>query len=197
MSSDSSNRIKNINDQLNQSTNEHYKKQVGGKFLTFFLANVEYGLEILKVVEIIGMMNVTPVPRTPLFIKGVINLRGKVIPVMDLRLKFSMQSVKQTDETVIIVVNAHDIEMGIIVDKVSEVLDIASESIEDSPAFGTEVNTEFILGIGKAEGKVKLLLDIDRVLSSQEAAEMQSVKTAEVDAQEEKPSMSSNEEGNE
>ncbi|MBN2009809.1 chemotaxis protein CheW [candidate division KSB1 bacterium] len=151
-------------------------KQLGGKYLTFFLANEEYGLEILKVVEIIGMMDVTPVPRTPRYIQGVINLRGKVIPVMDLRLKFGMHHVEQTDETVIIVVHAQGIEMGIIVDKVSEVLDINSESIEDSPAFGTEVNTEYILGIGKAEGNVKLLLDIDRVLSSQDIIDMQTAK---------------------
>jgi purine-binding chemotaxis protein CheW len=154
-------------------------KQLGGKYLTFFLANEEYGLEILKVVEIIGMMDVTPVPRTPRYIQGVINLRGKVIPVMDLRLKFGMPHIEQTDETVIIVVHAQGIEMGIVVDKVSEVLDINNESIEDSPAFGTEVNTEYILGIGKADGNVKLLLDIDRVLTSQDIVDMQAAKTKE------------------
>jgi len=166
------------------STQGHSEKMVkakqdnslSGKYLSFFLSNEEYGLQILKVVEIIGIMNITPVPRTPEFIKGIINLRGKVIPVMDLRLKFGMDPKEHTAETVIIVVQAQGIEMGIIVDKVSEVLDIAAENIEAAPSFGVEVNTDYILGIGKAEGKVKLLLDIDRVLSIQDAMEMATVK---------------------
>ncbi|MBM3224902.1 MAG: chemotaxis protein CheW, partial [Candidatus Tectomicrobia bacterium] len=95
--------------------------QRGGKFLTFFLAHEEYGIEILKVQEIIGMMSVTPVPRTPAFVQGVINLRGKVIPIIDLRLKFGMPAMEQTEETCIIVVQARGMEMGIVVDKVSEV----------------------------------------------------------------------------
>lgn len=178
MANGDANKIDNVNKMINASQINQNSKNKGGKFLTFFLANEEYGLEILKVVEIIGMMDVTPVPRTPVFIKGVINLRGKVIPVMDLRLKFGMEAVEQTDETVIIVVNAHSMEMGIVVDKVSEVLDIAAESVEDSPAFGTEVNTEYILGIGKADGNVKLLLDIDKILTTQDVVEIQSAKTA-------------------
>jgi len=139
-----------------------------GKFLTFFLAGEEYGLEILKVQEIIGMMDVTPVPRTPEFIRGVINLRGKVIPVVELRTKFEMETVEYTDETCIIVVQTHGMQMGIIVDKVSEVLDIAANDIEDAPSFGNDVRTDYILGIGKAEGRVKLLLDIDKVLTGEE-----------------------------
>ncbi len=137
-----------------------------GKYLTFFLAGEEYGLEILKVQEIFGIMDVTPVPRTPDFIKGVINLRGKVIPVVELRTKFEMETIDYTEETCIIVVQTHGLHMGIVVDKVSEVMDIAAGDIEDAPSFGEEVRTDFILGIGKAEGRVRLLLDIDRVLSS-------------------------------
>ncbi len=144
----------------------------GGKFLSFFLAGEEYGIEILKVQEIIGMMGITRVPRTPDFIRGVINLRGKVIPIIDLRLKFGMESKEQTDETCIIVVKTEGIEMGIVVDKVSEVLDIAGRDIEDAPSFGVEVNTEYILGIGKSAGRVKLLLDIDKVLSSRDAEQI-------------------------
>jgi purine-binding chemotaxis protein CheW len=140
----------------------------GEKFLTFFLANEEYGIEILKVQEIIGMMGITPVPRTPHFVRGVINLRGKVITVVDLRLKFAMEPKEQTEETCIIVVQTHGIQMGIMVDKVSEVLDIATKDIEDAPSFGIEVNTDFILGMGKSQSKVKLLLDIDKVLTSPE-----------------------------
>jgi purine-binding chemotaxis protein CheW len=137
-----------------------------GKFLTFFLAGEEYGLEILKVQEIIGMMDVTPVPRAPEYIRGVINLRGKVIPVVDLRLRFGMDSAERTSETCIIVVEANGVQTGIVVDQVSEVLNIAGEQIEDTPDFGSEVRTDYILGIGKSEGRVKLLLDIDRVLAS-------------------------------
>ena len=137
----------------------------GGKFLTFFLAGEEYGLEILKVQEIIGMMDITPVPRSPDYIRGVINLRGKVIPIVDLRLRFGMEQAERTSETCIIVVEANRVQTGIVVDQVSEVLNIASGEIEDTPAFGAEVQTDYILGIGKADGRVKLLLDIDRVLA--------------------------------
>ncbi len=147
----------------------------GGKFLTFFLASEEYGLEILKVHEIIGMMPITRVPRTPHFIRGVINLRGKVIPVVDLRLKFAMESKEQTEETCVIVVQAQGVQMGIIVDKVSEVLDIGSDDIDDPPHFGAEVRTDYLLGIGKAAERVRLLLDIDRVLSTQEVIDVRSV----------------------
>jgi purine-binding chemotaxis protein CheW len=138
----------------------------GGKFLTFFLAGEEYGLEILKVQEIIGMMDITPVPRSPDYIRGVINLRGKVIPIVDLRLRFGMESAERTSETCIIVVEANRVQTGIVVDQVSEVLNIPSDEIEDAPAFGSEVRTDYILGIGKADGRVKLLLDIDRVLAN-------------------------------
>lgn len=148
------------------------------KFLTFFLASEEYGLEILKVQEIIGLLPITRVPRTPVFIRGVINLRGKVISVVDLRLKFGMPEKEATSETCIIVVQAAGMEMGIIVDKVSEVLAIATGEIDDAPSFGTTVNTDYILGIGKAQGKVKLLLDIDKVLSKQEVADMRSLTAA-------------------
>jgi purine-binding chemotaxis protein CheW len=145
------------------------------KFLTFFLADEEYGLEILKVQEIIGLLPITRVPRTPPFMRGVINLRGKVISVVDLRLKFGMPAIEATAETCIIVVQAASMEMGIIVDKVSEVLAIGSGEIDESPSFGTTVNTDYILGIGKAQGKVKLLLDIDKVLSQQEVTDIRSI----------------------
>jgi purine-binding chemotaxis protein CheW len=147
-------------------------KQCGGKFLTFFLAGEEHGIEILKVHEIIGMMPITSVPRTPQYIRGVINLRGKVIPIIDLRLKFGMEPKDQTAETCIIVVHLQGVEVGIVVDKVSEVLNIAGGDIEDAPSFGAEVNTDYILGIGKSQGKVKILLDIDRVLSNAEMADV-------------------------
>ncbi len=144
-----------------------------GKYLTFSLAEEAYGLEILRVREIIGVMEVTAVPRTPEFIKGVINLRGRVIPVMDLRLKFGMPEAEHTEETCIIVVTLGEVDMGIIVDCVNEVLDIAEDDIEDSPKFGDDVTTDYILGMGKTEGKVSILLDIARVLNAEELEIMQ------------------------
>jgi purine-binding chemotaxis protein CheW len=149
----------------NSEIAEINKKGLGGKYLTFELASEEYGLEILKVREIIGMMDITAVPRTPEYVKGVVNLRGKVIPVIDLRLKFGMKEADVTDETCIIVVDVDGIEMGIIVDKVSEVLDIISNDIESAPKFGSSVDTNFILGMGKASERVSILLDITKVLS--------------------------------
>jgi len=138
-----------------------------GKYLTFFLSAEEYGLKILAVHEIIGMMPVTRVPRTPDFILGVINLRGKVIPVVDLRIRFSMPVV-DTQDVCIIVVQVRGIQMGIVVDRVSEVANIAASEIEPPPSFGVDVPTDFLLGIGKSQGRVKMLLDIDHVLTRTE-----------------------------
>lgn len=138
------------------------------KYLTFTLGKEEYGLEILRVREIIGLMDITVVPRMPNFVRGVINLRGKVIPVVDLRLKFGMNSIENTEETCIIVVDLDEMLMGILVDKVSEVLDIDKGEIDETPDFGISVNTEFILGMGKAKDKVIMLLDIQKVLTTSE-----------------------------
>jgi len=146
----------------------------GKKFLTFLMANEKYGLEILKVREIIGIMDVTPVPTTPAFVRGVINLRGKVIPVVDLRLKFGMEAKQDTQRTCIIVVHlareGQEMIMGIIVDEVSEVLDIDQDQIEPPPSFGADIRTDFILGMGKVNQRVVTMLDIDRVLSEREIA---------------------------
>jgi purine-binding chemotaxis protein CheW len=148
-----------------------------GKYLTFTLAEEEYGIGILKVKEIIGMMAITSVPRTPKFVKGVINLRGKVIPVMDLRLKFGMPAIDYTDRTCIIVVEIDTdeltIQIGIVVDSVSEVLNIREEEMENTPSFGTQVDTAYILGMAKIDSGVKILLDIDRVLSTGELKAME------------------------
>ena len=143
-----------------------------GKYLTFTLAEEEYGIGILKIKEIIGMLPITSVPQTPDFVKGVINLRGKVIPVMDLRLRFGMPSIDYTERTCIIVVeiagSTGTILIGIVVDAVSEVLNIKGDDIEKTPTFGTKLNTDYILGMAKMEGGVKILLHIDRVLSNDE-----------------------------
>jgi purine-binding chemotaxis protein CheW len=138
------------------------------------MANEKYGLEILKVREIIGIMDVTPVPTTPAFVRGVINLRGKVIPVVDLRLKFGMEAREDTQRTCIIVVHlaraAQEMIMGIIVDEVSEVLDIDQDQIEPPPSFGADIRTDFILGMGKVNQRVVTMLDINRVLTEGEIA---------------------------
>jgi len=150
-----------LNEQLKNS-----QSAKDGKYLTFVLGNEEYGLEILKVREIIGMMDITSVPQTPKFVKGVINLRGKVIPIVDLRLKFSMPEAEYTKETCIIVVDIKGIFVGIVVDTVKEVLDIKEEDIEETRALGSTVNTDFMLGMAKVKGTVKILLDIEKVLDS-------------------------------
>ena len=165
----------------------------GGKYLTFFLAAEEYGVEILKVREIIGMQPVTRVPRTPAFIRGVINLRGTVIPVMDLRERFGMlggeEALAALPEAeraaaaavqctiVVQVAGAHGrpVPVGIIVDRVSEVALVGDADVEDAPSFGAGVRTEYLLGMAKAktadgQGRVRLLLDLDRVLAPEEAA---------------------------
>lgn len=142
-----------------------------GKFLNFQLANEYYGLELFKVKEIIGMMPVTRVPNSPPYMRGVINLRGKVIPVVDLRAKFSMESKEDTERTCIIVMQIDRgglmTTTGIIVDEVSEVVVISENQIEPAPALGSDIDTEALMGIGKLEQKVVLILDIDRVLSDQ------------------------------
>lgn len=148
-----------------------------GKYLTFSLESEEYGIGILKVKEIIGMLPITSVPRTPEFVKGVINLRGKVIPVIDLRSKFDMKSTSYNDRTCIIVVEIDaaesTVQIGIVVDTVSEVLNIKEDEIEETPAFGTKLDTRYILGMAKQDGGVKILLNIDKVLSSDEMAAIQ------------------------
>ena len=150
--------------------------ELAGKYLTFGLAEEEYGLEILRVREIIGMMDVTPIPRTPDFVLGVINLRGKVIPVVDLRLKFGLPYQEPDDRTCIIVVEVMSdneaIMMGIVVDMVNEVADVRAENVEPTPSFGVALDTSFILGMAKFGEKVITLLAIDKVLT---ATEMQTI----------------------
>lgn len=142
------------------------------KFLTFCLGNEEYGLPILVAREIIGIIDVTPLPQTPTYVKGVINLRGKIIPVIELRAKFGIPSVGYTQETCILVVEVAapsgggSYQLGVIVDSVSEVLDISRDNIEPAPSFGGEIPVSAILGMGKVKNKVVILLDINAVGSA-------------------------------
>lgn len=150
-----------------------------GKYLTFSLAEEEYGIGILKIKEIIGMMPVTTVPRTPEYVKGVINLRGKVIPIIDLRLRFGMEAIDYTERTCIIVVEIEGqtgtVQVGVVVDAVSEVLNVDTKDIEDTPQFGRSLDTEYILGMAKMEGGVKILLDVDQVLTGEESEAISNV----------------------
>jgi purine-binding chemotaxis protein CheW len=144
-----------------------------GKYLAFLLGREEFAIQVLKVREIMGIQDITAVPQTPMFVKGVINLRGKVIPVVDLRLKFGLPEVEYTARTCIIVVQIQGPEgspslTGLVVDEVSEAVNIGAAEIEDTPDFGDGVSTPYILGMAKGKGKVKILLDIDRVLQAQE-----------------------------
>jgi purine-binding chemotaxis protein CheW len=157
---------------------EETRADAGGKYLTFGLGDEVYGLEILKVREIIGMMGITAVPRTPEEVVGVINLRGNVIPIIDLRLKFGMPREDRTEETCMIVVDVDGMQMGVVVDRVLEVLDIAAGGIQDAPSFGVDVNTDFILGIGKAGDRVTILLDIARVLNTAAARQVAEAQSA-------------------
>ena len=166
------------------TTNE--MKEKGGKYLTFNLKQEEYGIAILKLKEIIGVTKITPIPKVPAFIKGVINLRDKVIPIIDLRLKFEMPEKEYTDRTCIMVLemqtdhwlkdgndnpktdgqpSVH--EIGVVVDSVSEVIQIKGDDISPAPSFSGSIGTEYISGMAKVDGSVKILLDIDKVLSNE------------------------------
>jgi len=143
-----------------------------GRYLAFRLGKEDFAIQVLKVREIVGIQDITSVPHMPAYVKGVINLRGKVIPVVDLRLKFGLPEREYTQRTCIIVVQVHrggvPIQTGLIVDEVSEVLNLAAGEIEDTPDFGEDVSTPYLLGMAKVKGNVKMLLDIDQVLTNSE-----------------------------
>lgn len=151
-----------------ESSADRANRATPGKYLTFSLAAEEYGVPVLKVREIIKMMDITVVPQVPHYVRGVINLRGKVITVIDLRLKFGFAAQEQTDETAVVVVEVKvsggKVQMGIVVDSVSDVLNIQPDEIEDTPAFGDRVVTDYLCGMAKVKGRVKILLDLDRAL---------------------------------
>ncbi|MDH4226786.1 MAG: chemotaxis protein CheW [Deltaproteobacteria bacterium] len=157
-----------MNAEMKQTEGGRSEQISGGKFLSFQLFGEEYAVEVLRVREIIGIIDITPVPQTPDFVKGVINLRGKVIPVIDLRLRFGLKETSYTEETCIIVVDVKNVLMGVIIDTVLEVLDIKSDDIDPAPSFGVKVRTDYIYGMCKTGKKAKILLDIERVLSAEE-----------------------------
>lgn len=145
--------------------------RAAGKYLTFILSDEYYGIEVLKVREIIRITDITEVPQMPAYIKGVINLRGKVVPIIDLRLKFALSDISVSERTCIVVVevlppSGVQTMMGVIVDDVEEVVQIGASDIEDTPNFGNKLDTEYILGMGKVKGKVTTLLHIDKVMAT-------------------------------
>jgi purine-binding chemotaxis protein CheW len=151
------------------------QQAAAGKYLTFRLGLESYGIKVLYVREIIRLVNITMVPRMPPYVKGVINLRGRIIPVMDLRLKLGLAEADQTDESCIVVVQVsagpqQAKQMGVIVDAVEEVINIAASDIEETPDFGTRVDTTYVLGMAKIKGVVKALLDIDQVIGGESTA---------------------------
>ncbi len=155
------------------SIDQELSQNIEGKYLTFSLATEEFGLSILKVREIIGYIEVTLVPQVPDYAKGVINLRGKVIPIIDLRLRFGMVAAPHTERTCIIVTEIRSgkddiVQAGIVVDSVSEVMNIKAEDIEPPPSFGSDLQSQYILGMAKNGKDVKILLDIDRVINSKD-----------------------------
>jgi len=152
-------------------------QKLSGKYLTFRLGDESYGIDVLQVREIIRMTDITTVPQMPVYVRGVINLRGKIIPVIDLRLRFGFAEAKNTDLTCIIVVqvklaDGKAPQMGLIVDGVEEVINIAGADIEETPDFGTKVDTDYLLAMAKVKGAVKTLLNIDRVLTTENMKEM-------------------------
>lgn len=151
----------------NEPVEEHEDAQAG-KYLTFVLGEESYGLEMRAVTEIIGLQKITPVPDMPAFVRGVINLRGQVIPVMDVRARFQMPPRDYNERTCIIVIQVQAVTVGLIVDTVSEVLDIPADQVEDPPRFGGEGSGRFIKGIGKVGEDVKIILDADRLLRHDE-----------------------------
>ena len=163
----------------NESVSTARSDSRAGKYLTFQLASEEFGVGVLKVREIMGLQEITAVPQTPPYVKGVINLRGKVVPVIDLRLKFSLDAAEYTQRTCIIVAQLRgesgSLLMGVIVDGVSEVLNLTAAEIEDAPDFGDQGAGQYLLGMAKVKGKVKILLDIDKVLSNQELTGLDSI----------------------
>ncbi|HEY1111663.1 MAG TPA: chemotaxis protein CheW [Opitutaceae bacterium] len=151
---------------------------LSGKYLTVVLENEAYGIGVLKVREIIRMQKITPVPQMPSYVKGVINLRGRVIPIVDLRVKFGLKA-EFAERTCIVVVqvklpNEQVVQMGLIVDSVEEVVTLQAGEIEPTPEFGARIDTAYLLGMAKVKGAVKTLLDIDRVVAPETVQAMAS-----------------------
>ena len=160
----------------NEEIIEQQEDTQRGRYLTFDLDEEVFGLEIRYVTEIIGMQPITKIPEVPEYIKGIINLRGKIIPVIDMRLKFKKESISYDDRTCIVVIDTQEMIVGLIVDKVSEVLSIDDQDIVPPPDQRTGIRNEYIHGIGKIDEKVKILLDCRRLLNEEETQEIKNIE---------------------
>lgn len=160
---------------------EQQNRSRAGKYLTFNLGVEEYGIEILKVIEIIGLMKITAIPRTPDYVRGIINLRGTIHPVIDLRTKFGMKSIDDTQETCIIVLEIdradQSEQIGVVVDNVREVQDISESLIKDSPSLGNNVDTKFIKGMANIDDKVVILLNVEKIFTEKILEELKETST--------------------
>ncbi len=145
------------------------------KFLTYFLGEEQYGIDISQVREIIAIMKITPVPKTPNYISGVINLRGSIIPVVDTRKRFEMETIEYSDQTAIIIIEIKKMSIGFIVDKVEEVLGVDDENISEPPRFGTNVNTEFVKNMAKHNDAVIMIMDMERLFEAEELSMLESI----------------------
>jgi len=150
------------------SAKETLFSKSGGKLLTFLLDSREYGIQILEAREVVGMQNIDPVPRTPVFMKGVINLRGKIVPVIDLRLKFGMATRDYDKDNCIVVVDLNGVLTGVIVDQLAGVITIDKEHYESAPKLGNNINAEFVSGMVKLNERVIIVLEIEKVLDNTE-----------------------------
>lgn len=145
-------------------------RSAAGEYLTFVLGEEEYGIEILKVQEIRGYDAVTPIANTPSFIKGVVNLRGKIVPIVDLRIKFNLGKVAYDEFTVVIILNLSGRVVGIVVDGVSDVMALKEDQLRDVPSLVTSIDTKYIVGLATVEQQMLILVDIEQLMSSPEMA---------------------------
>jgi len=165
----------NTNTESNVSSNTMSANSFAGEYLTFVLGSEEYGLEILKVQEIRGFDAVTQIANTPSFIKGVVNLRGKIVPIVDLRIKFNLGKVEYNEFTVVIILNLRGRVVGIVVDGVSDVMDLNESHIREVPDLVSNIDTQYILGLASIDERMLILVDIERLMNSQEMELMDSM----------------------
>ncbi|HEY0563448.1 MAG TPA: chemotaxis protein CheW [Methylophilus sp.] len=165
----------NMNTETATNSSSNSVSSAAGEYLTFVLGAEEYGLEILKVQEIRGYDAVTPIANTPEFIKGVVNLRGKIVPIVDLRIKFNLGKVNYDEFTVVIILNLSGRIVGIVVDGVSDVMALKEDQLREVPSLVTSIDTKYIVGLATVEQQMLILVDIERLMSSQEMELMDAV----------------------
>ncbi len=164
----------------------HKVASIKDRYLTFFLENEKYGVEILSVKEIIGLQKTIHVPRTPHYVKGVMNLRGQIIPVIDLRAKLDMEEIPAAMDTAIVIVQIGKLNIGFVVDRVDEVASIAESDLSEPPRFGSSVNTEFIKNMANTRGSVVMIIDLEKIFGVDELEHMSAMTQTQQNQQEER-----------